>query len=101
MRWTEMGLVPDTAIRAGIRRLLVKRLAEIEASGEKILLTRHGKIVAELCPATPLKTPVRGCLKSASFVMAEDFDTSETGFEDFFEEPDRTMVAEDNSRYEK
>ncbi len=31
MRWTEMGLVPDSAIRAGIRRLLVKRLAEIEA----------------------------------------------------------------------
>lgn len=33
--------------------------------------------------------------------MAEDFDASETGFEDFFEEPDHTMVAEDNSRYEK
>ena len=31
MRWTEMGLVPDTAIRAGIRRLLVKRLSEIKA----------------------------------------------------------------------
>jgi antitoxin (DNA-binding transcriptional repressor) of toxin-antitoxin stability system len=76
-------------------------VAEIEASGEKILLTRHGKIVAELCPATPQKTPVRGCLKSASFVMAEDFDASEAGFEDFFEEPDHTMVVEDNSRYEK
>ena len=57
--------------------------------------------MAELCPATPLKTPVRGCLKSTSFFMAEDFDASETGFEDFSEEPDHTMVAEDNSRYEK
>ena len=76
-------------------------VAEIEASGEKILLTRHGKVVAELCPTTPQKAPVRGSLKSASFVMAEDFDASETGFEDFFEEPDHTMVAEDNSRYEK
>ena len=76
-------------------------VAEIEASGEKILLTRHGKIVAELCPATPVKTPVRGCLKSESFVMADDFDASETGFEDFFEKPDHTMVVEDNSGYEK
>jgi antitoxin (DNA-binding transcriptional repressor) of toxin-antitoxin stability system len=76
-------------------------VAEIEASGEKILLTRHGKIVAELCPTTPLKTPVRGCLKSASFVMAEDFDASETGFEDFFEEPGHMMVEEGNSRHEK
>jgi len=29
--WTEQGLVPDVAIRAGIRRLLARRLKEIEA----------------------------------------------------------------------
>jgi cyclopropane-fatty-acyl-phospholipid synthase len=29
--WTESGLVPDRAIRAGIRRLLVQRLKEIDA----------------------------------------------------------------------
>jgi len=29
--WTELGLVPDMAIRAGIRRLLAKRLDEIHA----------------------------------------------------------------------
>lgn len=29
--WTEIGLVPDVAIRAGIRRLLAKRLEEIHA----------------------------------------------------------------------
>lgn len=29
--WTEQGLVPDVVIRAGIRRLLRQRLAEIEA----------------------------------------------------------------------
>jgi len=38
--WTEQGLVPDRAIRAGIRRLLRQRLVEIEAgdaaaSGER------------------------------------------------------------------
>ena len=76
-------------------------VAEIEASGEKILLTRHGKVVAELCPATAQKSPVRGCLKSPSFFMAEDFDAPDTGFEDFFEEPSHSMVAEDKSRYEK
>jgi len=30
--WTEQGLVPDTVIRAGIRRLLRERLAEIRAA---------------------------------------------------------------------
>lgn len=29
--WTEMGLVPDVAIRAGIRRLLTERLDEVHA----------------------------------------------------------------------
>jgi cyclopropane-fatty-acyl-phospholipid synthase len=29
--WTELGLVPDVAIRAGIRRLLMQRLKEIHA----------------------------------------------------------------------
>ncbi len=31
INWTEAGLIPDRAVRAGIRRLLVKRLAEIGA----------------------------------------------------------------------
>jgi cyclopropane-fatty-acyl-phospholipid synthase len=39
--WTEQGLVPDTVIRAGIRRLARQRLAEIgagdaEAAGERL-----------------------------------------------------------------
>ncbi|MBT8137591.1 MAG: cyclopropane-fatty-acyl-phospholipid synthase family protein [Gammaproteobacteria bacterium] len=32
INWTETGLVPDAAIRAGIRRLLARRLAEADAS---------------------------------------------------------------------
>lgn len=31
LSWTEMGLVPDSVIRIGIRRLLDKKLSEIEA----------------------------------------------------------------------
>jgi cyclopropane-fatty-acyl-phospholipid synthase len=31
MSWTEQGLVPDSVVRAGIRRLLRRRLAEIRA----------------------------------------------------------------------
>lgn len=76
-------------------------IAEIESSGEKIQLTRHGKVVAELCAPAPVTSPVRGCLKSAHFKMAEDFDAPEVGFEDFFNEDDHAMVAEEKANYEK
>ena len=32
LNWTEMGMVPDSVIRHGIRRLLERKLAEIEAT---------------------------------------------------------------------
>jgi len=78
-------------------------IAEIEGSGETIQLTRHGKVVAEISPPTPVSSPVRGCLKSANFSMADDFDASETGFEDFFNESDdqnHSIVAEEPAEYE-
>ena len=31
LNWTEMGLVPDSVIRTGIRRLLERKLREIHA----------------------------------------------------------------------
>ena len=34
--WTESGLVPDSVIRSGIRRLLEAKLAEIEASDNEV-----------------------------------------------------------------
>ena len=49
MRWTEMGLVPDTAIRAGIRRLLVKRLAEIEAEDVSASADSLNLFVRDMC----------------------------------------------------
>jgi cyclopropane-fatty-acyl-phospholipid synthase len=57
MRWTEMGLVPDTAIRAGIRRLLVKRLAEIEASDVSASADALNLFVHEMCEAQVAPVP--------------------------------------------
>ena len=48
MRWTEMGLVPDSAIRAGIRRLLVKRLSEIEADDVAAVTAALNRFVKEM-----------------------------------------------------
>jgi len=48
MRWTEMGLVPDVAIRAGIKRLLVKRLAEIQAADISASADALNHFVAEM-----------------------------------------------------
>jgi antitoxin (DNA-binding transcriptional repressor) of toxin-antitoxin stability system len=75
-------------------------MAELEATGESFLLTRHGKIVAEVRPYQGTITPKRGCLKSANFHLAPDFDASETGFEDFFEEMQPSAkLAEDEAPY--
>ncbi len=54
--WTEQGLVPDTVIRAGIRRLLGRRLAELRAEeiasanelAEAFIADMHAAPVAQL-----------------------------------------------------
>ena len=76
-------------------------VAEIEASGEKVLLTRHGKVVAELSPVSVMNAPTRGALKSAKFSISENFDTTEVGFEDFFaEKAEVSLVAEEQECYD-
>ena len=57
-------------------------VAEVAATGEGIALTKYGEVVAELHPPAN-KAPKRGCLKSAKFPMASDFDSDALGFEDF------------------
>lgn len=59
-------------------------VTQVETTGKKIALTRHGKIVAELVPATH-RSPKSGCLKSAKFFISEDFDSSEDEFKDFWD----------------
>jgi len=61
---------------------------EVETTGESIHLTRHGKIVAEITPPSPIATPKRGCLQSQNFKISSDFDDSEIGFEDFYDADD-------------
>ena len=60
-------------------------VVSVAESGECVALTRHGKVVAELHPPAG-KAPKRGCLKSARFRMARDFDADGLGFEDFWGE---------------
>ena len=53
VNWTEQGLVPDAVIRAGIRRLLVERLAEIRASDAEVSAAAAEDFVAmmDVAPA--------------------------------------------------
>jgi len=49
---------------------LLKQVEE----GQTVYITRHGKRVAELHPATARKGARRGCAKGSGFYMAPDFD---------------------------
>ena len=73
-------------------------VAEVAATGEGAL-TKHGEVVAELHPPAN-QAPKRGCLKSAKFRMASDFDLDALGFEDFWPtEAKATLVAESKPAY--
>ena len=47
-KWLEQNLVPDWAIRIGIRRLLAKRLRELEAGGPDAQAARKGQFVEQM-----------------------------------------------------
>jgi prevent-host-death family protein len=60
-----------------------KLLDEVEA-GTKIVITRHGKPVAEISTPEPRrKTAKRGCAKSPNFYMADDFDAPLEEFREY------------------
>ncbi|MBK1792808.1 type II toxin-antitoxin system Phd/YefM family antitoxin [Persicirhabdus sediminis] len=78
-------------------------VAELEAGGGDILLTRHGKAVAQLSLPKVQVKPTRGALKSSAFAMAEDFDDIDVGFADYSQLADDLpvgMVAEGPARYD-
>ena len=75
-------------------------VAELEQHGESILLTRHGKVVAQLSLPTANNTPQRGCMKSEQFHISEDFDTIDLGFEDLQNSPNQ-RIAETEMPYGK
>ena len=73
--WTELGLVPDVAIRAGIRRLLAERLEEIHAHDAeraglelKAFLAAMG--TAEIAPLPKLANEQHYELPAAFFAEA-------------------------------
>lgn len=57
-------------------------LDEVE-QGHRILITRHGKPVAELTPIAPRKKAQRGSGKGEGFYMAPDFDEPLEEFKDY------------------
>ena len=57
INWTEHGLVPDAAIRAGIRRLLRQRRDEISAGGAAAMAERAEAFVATMDTAPVALVP--------------------------------------------
>jgi len=55
--WTEMGLVPDVAIRAGIRRLVGERLEEIQADDVQRAATALKSFIATMQTAEVAPVP--------------------------------------------
>jgi cyclopropane-fatty-acyl-phospholipid synthase len=56
INWTEQGLLPDTMVRAGIRRLLKERMAEIQAGDTAAAAELGDRFAAEMrrAPIAPL-----------------------------------------------
>lgn len=73
-------------------------IAELEATKEPILLTRHGKVVAQISLPIAVSAPKRGCLKSPHFKISDDFDRVDVGFEDLDDFPS-SKVAESKPPY--
>lgn len=78
-------------------------VAEVEATGQAIALTKHGRVVAEIVPPRQI-APKAGMLKSEGFFFAEDFDEDSSAFEELFQEsnglpPRLAKVAEDPVPY--
>ncbi len=61
---------------------LAKLLDAVER-GQHIIITRHGRQVAELTPVKPRKKARFGCAKGAGFYMAPDFDEPLDDFKDY------------------
>lgn len=75
-------------------------ITELEETKEPILLTRHGKVVAQISLPCAQISPKRGCMKSSAFAIAEDFDQVDVGFEALEEDGlPSTRVAEDSHPY--
>ena len=63
----------------------LSRLLDQVEQGDTIIITRHGKRIAEINPVKTRKKAVRGCAKGppGSFYMAPDFDAPLEEFKDY------------------
>ncbi len=61
----------------------LSQLLDAVEAGERIVITRHGKPVAELAPPTKKKRARFGCAKGPGFYMAPDFDAPLEDFKDY------------------
>jgi len=61
----------------------LSQLLDAVESGERIVITRRGKPVAELSPPSKKKCARRGCAKGPGFYMAPDFDAPLEDFKEY------------------
>jgi prevent-host-death family protein len=61
----------------------LSQLLDAVEAGERIVITRHGKPVAELAPPPKKKRARFGCAKGPGFYMAPDFDAPLEEFKDY------------------
>jgi prevent-host-death family protein len=61
----------------------LSQLLDAVEAGERIVITRHGKPVAELSPPPKKKSARRGCAKGPGFYMAPDFDAPLEDFKEY------------------
>lgn len=61
----------------------LSQLLDAVEAGERIVITRHGKPVAELSPPAKKKRARFGCAKGPGFYMAPDFDAPLEDFKDY------------------
>lgn len=67
-------------------------MAEVEATGEEVVITRRGKPIARLLPAIPVPAPRVGFGAGAHFKVAYDGDIV-APLEDEWEGDERNLVA--------
>lgn len=61
----------------------LSQLLDAVEAGERIVITRHGKPVAELSAPSKTKRARFGCAKGKGFYMAPDFDAPLEDFKEY------------------
>jgi prevent-host-death family protein len=61
----------------------LSKLLDAVENGDRVLISRHGKFVAELSPVKKTKIAKFGCAKGPGFYMAPDFDAPLEDFREY------------------